>query len=151
MGSSLMLVAGTGIGEAEPTEHQRVAVEKFLRCLEFLDRALEVSLLDKHQAEIPVSRREGWIHIQRLAERVSRLRVAAQQIQAMDSSGIDDEREGVERQSAHVFGERLLAAAFRAQHLRIPLVSRGIAGVQLDGPPKFFFRGLPIVFVERVS
>ena len=82
-------------------------------------------------------------------KRLSALRdrfVEAMRVQVIESEiGVDDEREGIERDGAFVAGDRVVESTQRAERGRFPLMSRRVVGIERDGTIEFCDRPREIV------
>src|SRR5436190_24226545 len=72
--------------------------------------------------------------------------VEAMCVQVIESEiGVDDEREGIERDSMFVAGDRVVESAQSTERRRFPLMSRRVVGIERDGTIEFCDRPHEIV------
>src|SRR5207248_7222711 len=103
--------------------------------------AFELQSLGK----IPANDMKVRIDLKRLPTLRDRF-VEAMRVQVIESEiGVDDEREGVERDGAFVAGDRVVESAQSTERRRFPLMSRRVVGIERDGAIKLCDRPREIV------
>src|ERR1700682_5745045 len=91
--------------------------------------------------------REVRVHLQGIAQLFGRLVVLVGHVQPPPEAETDAERKWVKLAREVDLFDALFSAPHRYEIERIPLVSRGVTGIQLDGPLKSASGGRPIPIV----
>ncbi len=108
-----------------------------------------MALLRQHETQRAIALFRGGIDGDGAGEVVARLVVAARVVVDPADGAPDGDRGGIELERGVALDQRLVESPVRRQPEGVPLVRRGVGGIQLDGPLKFSPGGFPVPIVDE--
>ena len=137
-------LAGCHVRAREVGHARRAAAGERDRFLELRDGLVGHLLLEVCLAQVIVREAEIRFHLDRLLALQDRFIVRVRQGQQLRQVGVDHERQRIDAFRLPHFHDRLVIPVQQREVPRIPVVSGGVAGIELDGATEFLSAGLEV-------